>query len=71
MGTFISLQIDESKCAGVQECGQCINVCPVNIFKAENNSVAIIEENEDECTLCERCLEECSPNAIRIVKLYE
>lgn len=70
MSVFINLKIDNEKCAGVHECAQCINVCPVNIFKSNHNSVAIIEENEDECTLCERCLEECGPNAIDIVKLY-
>ncbi|WP_027370241.1 4Fe-4S dicluster domain-containing protein [Desulfovermiculus halophilus] len=70
MGIFINLRIDNTKCIGVEKCGQCINVCPVNIFKSDNDAVAIIEENEDECTLCERCLEECGQNAIEIIKLY-
>jgi NAD-dependent dihydropyrimidine dehydrogenase PreA subunit len=49
-----------------------IESCPVRIFKAgpSSNSVAIVEENLDECTLCELCIQAC-PEGIKVVKLYE
>jgi NAD-dependent dihydropyrimidine dehydrogenase PreA subunit len=71
MSEFIKVAIDSSKCLGVTACGGCLRVCPVNIFDQKNDEPLIIEENEDECTLCELCMEVCSPNALLIHKLYE
>jgi NAD-dependent dihydropyrimidine dehydrogenase PreA subunit len=49
-----------------------IESCPVKIFKAGagNNSVAIVEDNLDECTLCDLCTQAC-PDGIKVIKLYE
>ncbi len=33
-------------------------------------SLRIVEENLDECTLCELCMQ-AAPGNVRIVKLYE
>lgn len=71
MGVFIEIVIDYSKCKGIEECGKCIQVCPVNIFDEDQNKPIIVEENVDECTFCNRCLEECQTDAIQIKKLYE
>jgi NAD-dependent dihydropyrimidine dehydrogenase PreA subunit len=71
MGIFIKVEINLEKCFGVAECGQCIQRCPVTIFEKQSDSPAIIEDNEDECTLCDVCLDACDPNAIKILKLYE
>ena len=71
MGVFIKVSVDDSKCLGVKKSGHCVNICPVNIFEAHGERVTINEENEDECTLCELCLQKCDPNAITIQKLYE
>jgi len=47
-------------------------VCPVSIFKlgSSPDSVGIVEENLDECTLCDLCMQAC-PQGVRVVKLYE
>jgi ferredoxin len=71
MSEFIKVEIDPSKCLGVAGCGGCLRVCPVNIFDQKNDEVVIIEENEDECTLCDLCMEVCGPNAVLIHKRYE
>ena len=71
MSEFIRVEIDMDKCVGVKECGQCIIVCPVTIFRGQDNHPSIVVENEDECTLCELCLKICEPNAISLRKLYE
>jgi NAD-dependent dihydropyrimidine dehydrogenase PreA subunit len=49
-----------------------VEVCPVNIFKlgAKESRAETVEENLDECTLCELCLQ-ASPDGVRVVKLYE
>jgi NAD-dependent dihydropyrimidine dehydrogenase PreA subunit len=71
MNEFIDVRIDWNKCVGIKDCGQCVRVCPVNIFEYNLDQPAIVAENLDECTLCNLCLNECRPNAIGILKLYE
>ena len=71
MSEFIKVEIDLSKCSGIEACGVCVNVCPVNAFEAEGDKPIVIEDNEDECTLCDLCKQACDPNAITLNKLYE
>ena len=72
MGEFIRVNIDPERCLGAKECGKCIQVCPVNIFAPRGADCPhALDENEDECTLCDLCLTECETNAITIHKLYE
>ena len=71
MSEFIQVVITEEKCTGISACGKCVQVCPVNIFAAEEDRPLVIEENQDECTLCDLCLEECTPDAVVLRKLYE
>jgi len=71
MSEFIKVEINFVKCLKIDACGRCVNVCPVNIFGIEGNSPAVIYENEDECILCNLCIEACDPGAITIRKLYE
>jgi len=71
MGEFIKIEVVFSKCAGINACGGCVRVCPVNIFEKKDDKPVIREENEDECTLCDLCDQACRPSAISIHKLYE
>lgn len=71
MSEFIRVEIDLEGCAGISRCGECVKVCPVNIFRKEDDTPAILEENEDECTLCDLCIKACSPGVITVRKLYE
>jgi NAD-dependent dihydropyrimidine dehydrogenase PreA subunit len=45
-------------------------VCPVAIFRAGDAGVEIVEENLDECVLCDLCLE-AAPGKVQVIKLYE
>lgn len=71
MSEFIRVEIDAAKCVGIGECGACVQVCPVNIFEREGDRPWIAEQNEDECILCEQCLEACTPDAVSIHRLYD
>lgn len=71
MSEFIKLDIDQKSCLGIQRCGKCIQVCPVNLFVANKHYPIIVEDDEDECTLCSLCLQGCEVDAITIHKLYE
>lgn len=71
MSEFIQVKIDMGRCVGIKKCGRCVAVCPVNIFDNKHGEPVSLEDQEDECTLCQLCLEECQPDAITITKLYE
>ena len=71
MGIFIKVRIDDKKCLGPEKSGECVRICPVNIFETRQKRVVVREENEDECILCNLCLDKCLPCAISIEKLYE
>jgi ferredoxin len=71
MGEFIRLDIDFGRCLGIAQCGKCIQVCPVSIFTSNDDYPEQVEANEDECTLCNLCLQGCEVDAISIQKLYE
>ncbi|MEM7436359.1 MAG: hypothetical protein AAF436_14460, partial [Myxococcota bacterium] len=73
MAMFIRVDVDNGvieKSTGLAE--KLVEVCPVKIFKlAETASqVEIVEDNVDECTLCDLCMQ-ASPEGVRVVKLYE
>ena len=70
MGYFVEIDIAKDKCVGTKECGACIKVCPVNIFEEKDGMPTTIPKNEDECILCDLCLDKCTPNAISISKKY-
>ena len=71
MSEFIKLNVDLERCLSIEKCGKCIKVCPVNIFLSNGDYPNVIEDNEDECTLCSLCTESCEVAAIIIHKLYE
>ena len=72
MAMFIRVDTDDDvvrKTPGLAK--KLVEVCPVNIFKlgAAPDSVETVEENLDECTLCDLCMQ-ASPHGVRVVKLY-
>jgi NAD-dependent dihydropyrimidine dehydrogenase PreA subunit len=70
-GLFIDVEVDGSVSADAELAKKLEEVCPVDIFKATDTGVEIVEKQLDECVLCELCLEAAPPGAVRVVKLYE
>ena len=69
-GTFIDVQVDPTAGADPELARQLEGICPVDIFTAGETGVEIVEENLDECVLCELCIKAAPAGAIRVVKLY-
>jgi len=69
---FIDVRVD-AKTAGQPELvKKLVEVCPVGIFaQAEGGALRIVEENLDECVLCDLCIEAAPPGTVSVVKLYE
>ena len=43
----------------------------MDIFDGEGGKVAIVEDNVDECVLCELCLDAAPPGKVVVKKLYD
>jgi NAD-dependent dihydropyrimidine dehydrogenase PreA subunit len=71
-GMFIDVQVDAAVAKDAALVKKLAEVCPVNIFAANaDGSLAIVEKNLDECTLCDLCIQAAPTGTVRVVKLYE
>jgi Fe-S-cluster-containing hydrogenase component 2 len=52
--------VDKEKCTG---CGSCVEACPVDAIKVENDKAVI---DNDECIDCGTCVDECPEEAISL-----
>ena len=71
-GLFIDVQVDASVAKDAALAKKLSEVCAVDIF-AQNadGSLKIVEENLDECVLCDLCIQAAPAGAVRVIKLYE
>jgi len=73
MAMFIRVDVDNSVIEKTPSLAdKLVDVCPVKIFKLapQANTVEVVEENVDECTLCDLCTQ-ATPKGIQVIKLYE
>jgi NAD-dependent dihydropyrimidine dehydrogenase PreA subunit len=70
-GIFIDVELDESIAGDAKLAAKLAEVCPVDIFSAEDGTVGLVRENLDECVLCNLCVDAAPAGTIRIIKLYE
>ena len=70
-GVFIDVEVDESIAADAALAAKLEEVCPVDIFKDAGGRVEVVEENLDECVLCNLCVDAAPDGSVRVVKLYE
>ena len=71
-GTFIDVKVDPAVAADPALTKKLVEVCPVNIFAAkEGGALRIVEENLDECVLCDLCVQAAPPGTVRVIRLYE
>jgi NAD-dependent dihydropyrimidine dehydrogenase PreA subunit len=69
---FIDVKVDPAAARDPQLVKKLVEVCPVAIFaQAENGALRIVEENLDECVLCDLCIEAAPKGTVKVVKLYE
>ena len=70
-GMFIDVQVDAKVAADPEAARKLAEVCPVGIFEAKGPVLRIVEENLDECVLCDLCLAAAPAGTVRVVRLYE
>jgi len=71
-GMFIDVRVDAKVAADRTLAKKLTEVCPVNIFaQAPDGTLRVVEENLDECVLCELCIQAAPPGTVRVIKLYQ
>jgi NAD-dependent dihydropyrimidine dehydrogenase PreA subunit len=71
-GTFIEVEVSGEAATDPDIAKKLEEVCPVDIFGTrDDGTVEIVDENVDECVLCELCLDAAPDGTVRVKKLYD
>ncbi|MHB8692321.1 MAG: 4Fe-4S dicluster domain-containing protein [Solirubrobacteraceae bacterium] len=68
---FINVEVDESVANDPALAAKLAEVCPVDIFAVGENGLEIVEDNLDECVLCQLCMNVAPAGTVRVIKLYD
>jgi NAD-dependent dihydropyrimidine dehydrogenase PreA subunit len=68
---FINVELDDAVASDPELAAKLAEVCPVDIFHVVDGRAQIVEENLDECVLCQLCMNVAPPGAVRVIKLYD
>lgn len=69
VGVFIQITVNESWMTP-EVVQSMASLCPVDIFDRDGERLTVRTDQEDECTLCELCLNVAPVGAITIHKTY-
>ena len=68
---FIDVEVDDPVATDPGLAAKLAEVCPVDIFaQNDDGTLRIVEENLDECVLCELCINAAPAGPFRVIKLY-
>ncbi len=70
-GIFIDVEVADEVRSDADLAKQLEEACPVDIYAATEGGVEVVEENLDECILCELCVRTAPPGGVRVIKLYD
>jgi NAD-dependent dihydropyrimidine dehydrogenase PreA subunit len=70
-GLFIDVEVSDEIKDDAAIAQKLTDACPVDIFANNGGKVEIVEENLDECILCELCVQAAPPATVRVKKLYD
>ncbi len=69
---FIAVEVDEPVRSDRGMAAKLTEVCPVDIYaQKQDGTLTVVEENLDECVLCELCINAAPAGAVRVIKLYD
>jgi NAD-dependent dihydropyrimidine dehydrogenase PreA subunit len=69
---FIGVDVDDEVARDPELAARLVEVCPVDIYaRSDDGALGIVEDNLDECVLCELCIDAAPAGTVRVLKLYE
>jgi NAD-dependent dihydropyrimidine dehydrogenase PreA subunit len=69
---FIGIEVDDAVASDPEVAAKLTEVCPVDIYaQAGDGTLAIVEDNLDECILCAMCVKSAPSGGVRVLKLYD
>jgi NAD-dependent dihydropyrimidine dehydrogenase PreA subunit len=68
--TFIGIEVDDAVVPDGDLARKLSDACPVDIYADAGGKVGIVEDNVDECILCELCIQASPPGTVQVHKLY-
>jgi NAD-dependent dihydropyrimidine dehydrogenase PreA subunit len=69
-GIFIDVEVAPEVAGDAYLAAKLTEVCPVDIFAVADARLQIVEENLDECVLCELCINAAPQGTVVVRKLY-
>jgi ferredoxin-like protein FixX len=70
-GTFIDVEVADDVRGDAELAQKLEDACPVDIYANRGGKVEVVEDNLDECVLCELCTAAAPPGKVRVLKLYD
>ncbi len=70
-GTFIDVELTDEVRDNAELAKKLEEGCPVDIYAARDGHTEVVEDNLDECILCEICVKTAPPGGVRVLKLYD
>ena len=70
-GTFIDVEVSPEARDDAELGKQLEEACPVDIYTTRDGHTEVVEENLDECILCEICVRTAPPGQLKVLKLYD
>ena len=70
-GVFIDVELDEGIRDDAELAQKLEDACPVDIYANDGGRVTVVEENLDECVLCELCTRAAPSGKLKVLKLYD
>ena len=70
-GLFIDVEVSDEIAGDAETAQKLSDACPVDIFANKDGKVEIVDENLDECILCELCVQAAPPGTVKVKKLYD
>ena len=67
---FINIEVSDEVAGDAELAAKLAEVCPVDIFAARDGRLEIVQENLDECVLCELCINATPAGSVKVIKLY-
>ena len=70
-GVFIDVEVDDSITGDAELAQKLEDACPVDIYANDDGRVKVVDENLDECVLCELCTKAAPAGKLKVLKLYD